>query len=118
MSEKRVLYAEDEISSRRLLQIKLEKAGVACDVVESGAQAVEMCGKNTYSLVILDYHMPGMDGAEAAARIRELSPQMPLIAITSDDDLQEELIHKGFNEVILKPAHGKEIVDLIKSYLG
>ncbi len=118
MSEKRVLYAEDELSSRRLLQIKLEKAGVDCDIVEDGAQAVEMCKKNTYGLVILDYHMPGMDGGETAAKIRELSPNMPLIAITSDDDLHEELVNKGFNEVILKPAHGEEIVDLIKSYLG
>lgn len=117
MSKKRVLYAEDDLANRKLLEIKLERAGFECDVVENGSLALQMYADNKYDLVVLDQYMPELDGEEVAAEIRRFSTDIPLIAITSDDTLRTHLLKRGFNEVIVKPLRGDEAIDLIKSYL-
>ena len=116
MSKKRVLYAEDDLVNRKLLEIKLERDGYECDAVENGSLALQMYADNKYDLVVLDQYMPELDGEEVAAEIRRLSSDIPIIAITSDDLLRTHLLETGFNEVIVKPLHGDEAIDLIKSY--
>ena len=59
-----------------------------------------------------------MDGTQTAARIREIFPEIPLIAITSDDQSDTELYQAGFNEIVIKPFHGTKIIELIQSYLN
>ncbi|MGA1824725.1 MAG: response regulator [bacterium] len=117
MMKKRVLYAEDELSNRRLLQLKLEKVGIDCDIAEDGIEAIRMSKENKYDLIILDHYMPGMDGIEVASKIREHNPGIPLIAITSDDGLKRMLLDAGFDEIIIKPFHGNKIIELIEAYL-
>lgn len=118
MSEKkRVLYAEDDLCNRRLLAIQLEREGYQCDVVENGNLALQMYSENRYDLVLLDQYMPGLDGEEVATEIRKSSPEIPLIAITSDDSLRSHLLETGFDEVIIKPLRGPEPIQLITSYL-
>ena len=117
MIKKRVLYAEDELSNRRLLQLKLGKVGIDCEITKDGLDAIKLSKKNKYDLIILDHYMPGMDGIEAASKIREFNPDIPLIAITSDDALKGVLLEAGFDEIIIKPFHGKEIIEIIEAYL-
>ncbi len=116
MNKKRVLYAEDDLANRKLLAVKLEKAGFECDTVENGSLALQLYGENTYDVVVLDQYMPEMDGEEVAAEIRSTSTDIPLIAITSDDTLRTHLLETGFNEVIVKPLRGDDAIDIIKSY--
>ena len=85
LSEKRVLYAEDEFTNRKLLEIKLKNHGISCDLAQDGLKAVELFTQNKYDLVILDQYMPGLNGDQVARKIREINPDIPLIAITSDD---------------------------------
>ena len=117
MSKKKVLYAEDDLANRKLLEIKLEQAGFECDVVENGSLALQRYEDNTYDVVILDQYMPEMDGEQVAAEIRKSSPHIPIIAVTSDDSLRTQLLDGGFNEVIVKPVRGNEAIDVINSYL-
>ena len=117
MSRKRVLYAEDDLANRKLLELKLKKAGLDCDAVENGSLALQMYAENSYDIVVLDLYMPEMDGEEVATEIRNFSTDIPIIAITSDDTLRTQLLDKGFNEVVVKPLRGDETIDLIKSYL-
>jgi CheY-like chemotaxis protein len=117
MRKKRVLYAEDDPANRRLLELKLERAGIECDAVGDGILALQMYADNDYDVVILDQYMPDMDGQEVATQIRKSSSDIPLIAITSDDTLKQVLLQTGFNGVIIKPLRGDNAVDLIKSYL-
>ena len=115
--EKTVLYAEDEFTNRKLLQIKLKNLGVTCDLAQDGVQAFEMYEQNPYSLVILDQYMPGMNGDEVARKIREKNREIPLIAITSDDREVEKLKKAGFNEIFIKPLRGNSYINIIYSYL-
>jgi CheY-like chemotaxis protein len=118
MKKKIVLYAEDELSNRKLVHVKLEKAGIQCDLVEDGLKAVEKCKSNQYDLIILDYYMPGMDGIDAAKEIRDFSSNIPIFAITSDDSKESQLFKAGFDEVFIKPVHGQELIETVKSYLS
>ncbi|ETW97939.1 MAG: hypothetical protein ETSY1_20785, partial [Candidatus Entotheonella factor] len=52
MRKKRILYAEDDFASRKLLQVKLERAGFECDAVENGLSALQMYNDNIYDVII------------------------------------------------------------------
>ena len=117
MRKKRVLYAEDDLANRKLLEIKLKQAGLECDAVENGRLALQMYADNVYDVVVLDQYMPEMDGEQVASSIRQSSPTMPIIAVTSDETVKKALLGAGFNEVLVKPLRGNMAVDLVKSYL-
>ncbi len=117
MGNKRVLYADDDNASRRLLQIKLNNADIDCDAAEDGKQALALYEEGAYDLVILDQYMPGMDGTGVAIKIRQKSPDIPLVALTSDDSLKESLLGAGFNTVMVKPVRGEEMVETVKFFL-
>lgn len=114
---KKVLYAEDEYTNRKYIELMLEKEGVRCDLAEDGPTALEMFRKSDYALVLLDQFMPGMLGSEVAKKIREEGSAVPLIAITSDDGQLPLLKEAGFDRVFLKPLKGVDYLKTIMSYL-
>lgn len=113
----RILYAEDEITNRKLLQIQLQRLGITCDTAVDGLEAVELFRKNHYAVVILDQYMPGLNGNQVARLIRDINPDQVLIAITSDDSELATLREAGFNEIFIKPLRGRDYLETIKDYL-
>jgi CheY-like chemotaxis protein len=114
---KKVLYAEDEYTNRKLIELLLDERGVRCDLAEDGCMALEMFKQNDYSLVLLDQFMPGLLGSEVAKKIREEGSTVPLIAITSDDSQIPLLKEAGFEKVFIKPLRGADYLETIMSYL-
>lgn len=114
---KRVLYAEDEYTNRRLIEIRLNQAGVECDLAENGVQALELFRRNRYALVILDNYMPGLMGDQVARMIRKENSTIPIIAITSDDEEIANLLESGCNDVLIKPLKGAAYMHRILTYL-
>ncbi len=114
---KKVLYAEDEYTNRKLIELLLDKRGVQCDIAEDGLTAFEMFKQNKYALVLLDQYMPGLLGSDVARKIREEGSTVPLIAITSDDSQLPVLEEAGFNKVFIKPLRGVDYLKTIMSYL-
>lgn len=114
---KKVLYAEDEYTNRKFIELMLEKHGVRCDLAEDGRMALEMFRRTSYSLILLDQFMPGLLGSEVAKKIREEGSTIPLIAITSDDSQVPLLEEAGFDKVFLKPLKGVDYLKTIMSYL-
>lgn len=112
----KVLYAEDEYTNRRLLEILLNREGINCDLASDGFSALDLFRKNDYSVVILDQHMPGMNGDEVARHMRAIDDSVPLIALTGDDSQVPALKDAGFDKIFLKPLRGIEYVDTIASY--
>ncbi|WP_417687585.1 hybrid sensor histidine kinase/response regulator [Roseibium sp.] len=106
-AEAHVLVVDDNLTNRRLLSALLESFSISSDQAASGFEALERVAATAYDTVLLDLHMPEMDGLETARRIRELCgfEEMPLIAVTAaletvgDDRLREA----GFREVLAKP---------------
>jgi DNA-binding NarL/FixJ family response regulator len=102
----RVLVADDDRaylgSLRELIdqQPELEVVGTAVD----GIQAIELAEQLEPDAVVLDLHMPLLDGVSAAARLRNDHPSICLIALTGDDApaLHQAVLDAGADEVLLK----------------
>jgi CheY-like chemotaxis protein len=112
-----VLYAEDEFTNRKLLEIQLKKANLTCDVAVDGLTALQKVQENSYDVIILDQYMPGLNGNVLAEKIHEINPAIPLIAITSNDLETERLKAAGFKDVFIKPLRGTDHIHIIQSHI-
>ncbi|MEM8932882.1 MAG: response regulator, partial [Acidobacteriota bacterium] len=120
----RILLAEDNPISRDLVQLMLEDS--QCEVVaeENGRQAVERLVEEPFDLVLMDCHMPEMDGYEATRRIRQstdpLRARVPILALTASalesDRRRCEAV--GMNEVLSKPISQQDLVRALDRWLG
>jgi CheY-like chemotaxis protein/HPt (histidine-containing phosphotransfer) domain-containing protein len=80
----RILLVEDGPTNRKLFSAILEEAGAHVTTAENGQVAVELASKIEFDLVLMDMHMPVMDGYTAATRMRELGMDIPIIALTAN----------------------------------
>ncbi|MCX7788476.1 MAG: response regulator [Spirochaetes bacterium] len=118
MDKKQILLAEDEFTSRKLLEFQLNRLHILFDAVATGVDALEYFRRGSYKLVLLDEYMPGLNGSEVAKEIRKIDPSIPLLAMTSDPEAVPRLKNAGFQEVFVKPLHGKAHLDIIIGYLA
>jgi len=110
-----ILVADDDVSSRCMLEAVLKKLGYAVKLAVDGSDALAQLEKeNSPDLVILDWIMPGMDGIEVCRRYRELHPDIAkyIIILTAKDsksDTVEGLV-AGANDYITKPFNNSELI--------
>ncbi len=102
-----VLVVDDNETNCRLLAALIESFGMTCDIAHSGEQAIGLVQKDAYDAVLLDLHMPGMSGVEAAGELGKLKTdsELPLIAVTAalESIGDEKLREAGFREIVTKP---------------
>ena len=112
LNGKRVLFAEDEVTAAHMMFRILSAQGIRAKRAENGHSAVEMfraSEENYYSAVILDIHMPIMDGLEAAKTIREMGRAdsfcIPIIALTASEAEDDQRLSKeaGMTSHLTKP---------------
>lgn len=118
----RLLLAEDNEINREIAVSLIEADGQSVDAVEDGKQALEVflaAPDHTYDAVLLDLHMPVMDGFEAAAAIRGSGKPgagaVPIIALTasSEDEVRSEAARAGFGAVMAKPIDMEQLRGLL-----
>ena len=105
-----ILLADDDSLIRAVVAEEIEEAGHHVRAVRGGEEALAVLAEETFDIVLMDYAMPGMMGAEAARRVREAWPQQPVAILTGYGDLLEisgragdfPVIPKGRMEAILK----------------
>ena len=117
MNRKHILYAEDEFTNRKIMEIQCRRFGVECDLVEDGPTALEMLKNDDYDLVILDQYMPGMNGDDVARVFRSRNRKTPLVAITSDDAQVRNLMSSGFDRVYIKPLRTDSYRQILQDIL-
>lgn len=118
----RILLAEDNELNREIAVELLSSAGIEVDSAEDGRQAVrklEQSDKGYYDMVLMDIHMPVMDGLEASKKIRELPDRekraIPIIAMTADafeEDIQK-CRNAGMDGHISKPVNIEKMFEII-----
>lgn len=106
----RILVAEDHIMNQEFIKKLFQNLGVThYTIVENGAQAVESVKTGNFDLVLMDCHMPDMDGYDATQTIRSLSDphnhDIPIVAMTANamSDDEERCLAIGMNAYISKP---------------
>jgi signal transduction histidine kinase/CheY-like chemotaxis protein len=117
----RVLMAEDNPVNALLARALLERAGCVVETVGDGAEAVEHLARTGYDLVLLDLHMPVLDGLAAARAIRALpgaAAATPLVALTaaaSEDD-RRTARRAGMDDFLTKPLDPDALGALLKRW--
>lgn len=100
----RLLLAEDDILNREIFSGLLTQEGFKVDIAENGEQAVELASRHGYDIILMELHMPTMDGLEAGVRIRRMPhhADTPILALTTDDfaDTRESYLRAGMNDHI------------------
>jgi PAS domain S-box-containing protein len=115
----RVLLVEDNIMNQIVAQSPIEKAGYELEVANNGLEALEKIKSHDFDLILMDVQMPVMNGLEATIKIRELKPDIPIIAMTASV-MQHDLdrcFAVGMNESISKPINTKEMLSKISSLI-
>lgn len=119
----KILLAEDNRHMRTVLGDLLQSAGFSVTAVADGRSALETAVSDDYDLILLDRHMPRMDGLEAANAIRALETPanaVPIILVTGDDE-QVERASDGsgpFNAVLTKPIEWDSLACVIAEALA
>ncbi|MCL6598004.1 response regulator transcription factor [Alicyclobacillus macrosporangiidus] len=117
-SQPRVLVVDDEERIRRLVRMYLERSGFAVEEAQDGKQALDMMLTRSYACVILDLMLPGMDGRDVCAHVRQHS-DVPIIMLTAAGD-ETQRIHGfelGADDYVVKPFSPRELVMRVKALL-
>jgi len=84
--QQRILFAEDEPISRKLISMFLRREGYEVEEAKDGAEALDLLNNFQFDLLISDIRMPHIDGIAVIMRLRFISPATPFIVLTSYPD--------------------------------
>ena len=84
-----------------ITQKMLEKKGISCIIIDNGEEAIENAKTNHYDLILMDVHLPGINGTEATTEIRKFNTTTPIVALTAIS-LNENNIGNDGAKVLLK----------------
>jgi two-component system CheB/CheR fusion protein len=104
----RILVAEDNKVNQLVAMRLLQRMGCHVDIADDGASAVSSVAANSYDIVLMDVHMPEVDGMEAAARIRLMpaaKSRVPIVALTASAsyEVRTACLAAGMNDYLSKP---------------
>lgn len=119
-----ILVAEDNPVNRNVIRMVFDRLGLAADIVQHGALALQCLEETKYGLLLTDCHMPEMDGYQLAIAIRDRErtedrPRLPIVALTADALIgtAERCRAAGMDECLTKPVDRMELESAIEKYL-
>ncbi|MEM1141621.1 MAG: response regulator [Pseudomonadota bacterium] len=119
----RVLVAEDNTVNQEVVRNVLQLLGCDPVIVSDGQQAVDAFEHSHFDLILMDYHMPILDGTAATQKIRALAvpsaQTIPIIALTADaqDGIAEKCIEAGMNAYLTKPFSHERLAVLLEKFI-
>ena len=112
---KHILVVDDNATNRKILALQAVKWGMGVEDTEAPEQALQILKRGSFDLAILDMHMPGMDGATLAARIREAGQTLPLVLFSSLG--HKEVSDSLFAARLAKPLRQSQLFDTLVTLL-
>ena len=117
--EKTILIVEDDHISRELLHEILIPYKVIMIFANDGLEAIERCKEHTIDIILMDIHLPNMDGKSALKEIRKFNEEVPVIAqtafaMTGD---REKYLSAGFDDYIAKPINPDSLFQVLNNCL-
>ena len=115
------MVAEDNELNQKIAGFILQKQFATVDAALNGREAVDFLQKNTYDLVLMDVHMPEMDGFEATDYIRKtMKNNIPIIGVTASywQEEYDACLKIGMNTCITKPLFPDSLCKLILNVIA
>ena len=121
LSGLRLLVADDNRINLKLAQALLSMHGASVTLAADGEEAIALATQHAFDLILMDIHMPGVSGHQAARRIRSgngPNAATPIIAVTADimAENQQQLQDAGMNKILLKPFDQEKLLQLIHEF--
>jgi signal transduction histidine kinase/CheY-like chemotaxis protein len=116
----KVLLADDHPNNRELIALLLARMNIKVTQVENGKQVLDILFYQKFDLLLLDIHMPEMDGVEALKQIRASGNHIPAIALTANN-MKNEIEHYlriGFSDHLAKPISRHHFISKLSQYLA
>nr|WP_319395011.1 PAS domain S-box protein [uncultured Desulfobacter sp.] len=120
----RALVVEDNNINRQVAVGTLKKLGLHADTASDGIEAIKALTHTPYNIVFMDIQMPGMDGYQATARIRDpetgvLNTEIPIVAMTAHamQGYREKCLSAGMNDYVSKPIDKTALAKVLKRWL-
>lgn len=119
MTNKKLLWVDDEIELLRSHIIFLTEKGYEVDTVTNGEDAISMVKEKNYDLLFLDEMMAGMGGLETLSRIKEFKPNIPVVMVTKSEEesLMNEAIGGKIKDYLTKPVNPSQVLLVCKKIL-
>ena len=111
-----LLWADDEMDLLRPHILFLENKGYEVMTVTNGQDALDLCRKHTFDLVMLDENMPGLSGLETLSRIKDLTPSVPVVMVTKseEENIMDQAIGGKIADFLIKPVNPHQILMTLK----
>ena len=116
MSNGKLLWVDDEIDLLKGHIIFLEKKGYHVVTMSNGVDAIELCRKESFDLILLDEMMPGLTGIETLQRIKDILPETPVVMVTKseEEDIMNQAIGRKIADYLIKPVNPNQILIALK----
>jgi signal transduction histidine kinase/CheY-like chemotaxis protein/HPt (histidine-containing phosphotransfer) domain-containing protein len=120
MPSAHVLVVDDSEENRDLIRLVLNHQGVTVTAAGNGVEALQIVGKNTYQLILMDVQMPEMDGYTAVGKMRELGVKTPVVALTAHamKGIEQKCLQAGFDGYLGKPIKIDNLLEKVAGYIG
>lgn len=115
-----ILLVEDNEVNVLVAKTFLNKWGATIDVAQNGQEAVDIFKPSIHQLILMDMHMPVMDGYEATKILRDRGIKTPIIALTASlpREIEDRIKSTGIDDIVVKPFIPSELYKLILHYTG
>ncbi len=119
LAHKKILLVEDNKINQMITRKMLHNKQITCEVIDNGEEAIELMRFSKFDMVLMDVHLPGINGTVATQTIREFDTTTPIIALTaiSLHENRDMLLSFGMNDVITKPFIPAQFYNTIAAHL-
>lgn len=115
-----ILAVDDSEPIRKMLRMVLANSGHTLELAEDGIEALDKFSRHRFDLVVTDINMPRMTGLELIRQIRNLTKDVPILALTteSEQQMRERGKTAGVDGWIVKPFRPAQFLDIVKQISG
>lgn len=115
VERRRILYVEDDAFLAALVEATLADAGFDLEWYSCGELALAAAANEKFDLYLLDLKLPRMPGDELSRRLRALTPSVPIVFVSGDEELLGTLVSRS---VVRKPFYENELLEAVAAALA
>lgn len=115
-----ILVAEDNEINQLVITQLLDQLGYKAVIANNGHEALKRADEQAWKLILMDIHMPEMDGYEATQKLRQLTTmrRVPIVALTANGFMKEpmQMLKLGLNDMLVKPVNEQQLSNMLEKW--